>query len=113
MNSNDILGETFKDILVDNLPPELKKAVKTFERNARRAEQDTRKMQTQAQFIAYQRQTEATLQKVLEHSKNIQDKLDKEKEKKEAAEKKAHRWQIAFLVLALISIALAIIPFFI
>lgn len=112
MNPNDVAVETFKDILVDALPPQLRKAIRTHEKNLRKAEQDNRRVQTQAQFIAYQCQTEATLQNLLEHTKNIQDKLDQEKEKKEAAEKKAYRWQIAFLVLALISIALAIIPFF-
>ncbi len=109
MNPDEAIGETVKDIFVDALPPQLRNAIKTHERNLRRAEQDNRRMQTQAQFMAYQRQTEATLQQLLEHSKSIQDKLDKEKEKREAAEKKANFWQILSLILGIISIVLAAI----
>ena len=102
MYNDEAMQETAKDILIDALPPELKKVFKTHEKHRRRIESEKRQMQTQAQFLAYQKETETTLNALLKHSKE-------EKEKREAAEKKARFWMGISIALGVLSIVLALL----
>jgi len=107
MYQDDAIKETMKDLLVDTFPSELKKLVKAHEKNRMRLEKENRQIQTQVQFNTYQKETEQTLNEVLEHSIKIKESLDNEKAKRENSERKAYCWQIVSIILGIISIVLA------